>query len=565
MRNLIKNCIPYAIIGVISIMLLIRCFYSFSWSDESFYLTIVHRFWLGEQIIADEWYTTQLSSQLLLPFYALFQWITNGNECVYLYFRILYWLIAVMTAFFTYRTLKNDNSVSASLLCALLYLVYSRANIGGMSYYNMTLTCTLLSVLLIYGQISVGKNVNWKFYLIGILLAFAVVFTPFLAIPYLVVMIIFLFYKKCRIFRRSVLWSIAGTATAAVIYVWSVLCKITIDDLILNIPHILNEPELQETNILLAVPIMAARIVWRYRWTAGLIAGLFSFIIYKKKRKEYFSKRLMFLIALFSLGVFLINSYLSWGLIGCINIAGVLSLIPLLLISERWKTLDKKILMIFGTAGFSLSVAFSFSSDTGLDAMAVGFVLLGMGTILLAFKMQNFQKVTMFIACVMVIQTMALRIFSIYRDAPIDDLNVQILSGPAKYLYTTQEHAEQYEALEKAINEYVRPDDIVFYSKECFWSYLVTENHYGVPSSWRMAFDSPRLEEYYTLYPQKIPTCIFVLNPVYGNYESSLIQGNEKAERPNENRMGGYLAAYIKEYGYEKIEIECATIYRKVD
>ena len=77
-----------------------------------------------------------------------------------------------------------------------------------------------------------------------------------------------------------------------------------------------------------------------------------------------------------------------------------------------------------------------------------------------------------------------------------------------------------------------------------------------------MAFDSPRLEEYYELNPEKIPTCIFVLNPSYGNFESSLIQGNEKVDTPNENKMEGYLADYIEEQGYEKIELDCATIFR---
>ena len=78
-----------------------------------------------------------------------------------------------------------------------------------------------------------------------------------------------------------------------------------------------------------------------------------------------------------------------------------------------------------------------------------------------------------------------------------------------------------------------------------------------------MAFNSNRLEEYFTLNSKKIPTCIFVFKPTYGNFESYLIQGNEKVETPNDNVVEGYLADYIKKNDYDIIETECATIYRK--
>ena len=103
------------IISICSIVLLIRSFYSFSWSDESFYLTIVHRFWLGERIFQDEWYTTQLSTPLLLPFYSFFEWITGGNEGIYLYYRIIYWGISTVTAFLIFFKLKRWNKTIAAL------------------------------------------------------------------------------------------------------------------------------------------------------------------------------------------------------------------------------------------------------------------------------------------------------------------------------------------------------------------------------------------------------------------------------------------------------------------
>ena len=535
------NYFPIFILVAFGIALFIRNFYSFSWSDESFYLTVAHRFWLGERIIADEWYTTQLSTPLLLPFYAVYQSITGGNEGVYLYFRLLYWGISIFVAFFTYFKLRKQNLRIASLICALLYLLYSRANIGGMSYYNVTLSCVLLAVVLLYDLFYEKERSKSKLFVIGVLLAFAVVNTPFLAFPYMAIGFFLLLKKRYRLFWREILTVIAGTATSAIIYVGFILYRVPMEEILLNIPYILNEPEIQNTNPILVVPIILARIIWRYKWTIWISFFLIIYIYYKKRKNILFSTKEISLLVGINLLVFVINSYLAKDMLGCINIAGVVFAVPMIYAFNKWKDIDKKILGIFGTAGSSLILGFSFSSDTGLDALTVGFVILGMGAVLLIFQLDEMKKkqmtwgIILGVFSIMIIQTGILRFFSVYRDAPIYQLNTQIASGPAKYLYTTEEHARQYDDLKAAINQYVREDDRVFYSKWCFWSYLCTNNEYGVPSSWRMSLDSPRLQEYYELNPEKIPTCIFVLNPAYGDFESSLIQNNEKDEFPKEN------------------------------
>jgi len=557
-----KKSFPYIIIGAVGLLLLLRCFYSFTWSDESFYLTIVHRFWLGERMIADEWFTIQLSSPLLLPFYSLYQTVTGGNEGIYLYYRILYWGLSTFITFFAYQKLKRQHPEGISLVCALMYYVYSRANIGGMSYYNMTLSMAFLAVILIYEQVAEKKYSCGKCYILGLLLAVAVVFTPYLAVPYLVIMGGLLVIKSSRVYARKLFAVLAGTATAAVMYLSYLFSRVTVEELLINIPYILNEPELQKTNPVLVLPIMAARIAWRYKWTILFWGMLLAYIFYSKLKKRALSEKEVRIIGGINLLLFLVNTYLSWGLIGCINIAAVLFATVYLLTGERKPGLNKKVLTVFGLAGASLSLAFSFSSDTGLDAMTIGFVILGMGAALLLSENAGLSKSVKAVLLIMLVQTAVLRIFSVYRDAPLWKLDTQITSGPAKYLYTTAEHVQQYEDLKQAIEKYVRPEDRVFYSQMCFWSYLCSNNEYGVPSSWRMPFNSKRLEMYYELNPDKIPTCIFVLNPTYGNFESSLIQGNEKAAEPNVNVIEGYLADYIKEKDYEVLEEECGIIFR---
>lgn len=560
--------IPIVLLLLVSFCLFIRSFYSFSWSDESFYLTMAHRFWLGERMFADEWYTTQLSTPLLLPFYAFYQWLTGGNEGVYLYFRLLYWGISTATAVYTYYKLKKWNPPAACLICSLLYLLYSRANIGGISYYNMTLTCILLAALLIYGQLCEKKARNYQLCLTGLFLAAAVVNTPFLAVPYILVVLWLFIRKKYRLIRKNILTVVISTAVAAIVYLSYVLSHVSMEEILLNIPYIMNEPELQNTNPVLAIPLMCARIVWRYKWTIWAMGALFLFVGIRKKRGKLFSRKELSGILAVDFLVFLVNYYLSGNMIGCINIAGTLFATPLLYVYSARRSYDKRVLFTFVFSGLLVAAGFSFSSDTGLDAMTIGFVLIVMGIILLLFQEREMKenrmlrRTVMSVCVLMLLQSAFLRFFSVYRDAPLGELDTQIVSGPAQYLYTTEEHARQYENLKAAIEKYVREEDVVFYSKWCFWSYLCSDNEYGVPSSWRMPIDSPRLEEYFELNPEKIPTCIFVLNPAYGDFESSWIQSNEKVERPNENDKQGFLMDYILKNNYEEIRLECATIYR---
>lgn len=566
-----KDIFPILIISSCSIFLLFRSFFSFTWSDESFYLTIVHRLWLGELMFIDEWYTTQLSAPLLLPFYSIYQHITGTNEGVYLYFRILYWLLSTLSSFYIYYKIKKWNQTLPSLFCALIYIFYSRANINGLSYYNTTLTFVLLGLVLIYDNYMKEQPHIFDFFITGIFFALAVVITPYLALAYILMVTCLFFYPKTRKYCKFVFAVILGTTATALLYLFFVLSKIRISDILFNIPHVLNEPELQKTNPLFAIPLVFIRIAWRYKWTILPYIGLFLYICYKHTQKVTLNEKELKLMHWINLFIFVINFYLSSNMLGCVNIAFILYGIVFLILVPNLPLTTLKDFIPFAIGGLCLILTFTFSSDTGLDAMAIGFVVLAIGMVLCLF--QNYRLYTnkllhrfiIFIVLSIIFQTAFLRIFSVYRDAPLNQLNTQISSGPAKYLYTTPEHQEQYVDLQNDITSYVRNTDKVFYSKNCFWAYLCTPNEYGTPSSWRVSMDSPRLEEYFTINPNKIPTCIFVLKPQYGNFESSLIQGNEKTERPNENNLDGFLYDYVISNGYEIINAKSSLIFRKLN
>lgn len=133
-------------------ILFMRSFYSFSWSDESLYMAEVHRLYLGERPFVDEWHPTQFYAVLLLPFYRVYVWIKGTTEGIYFASRIFNLLLAFMAAESTYYVLKKYFELENWLSVAggTIILLYSRANVGGISYHNFFFFCFIIAEMLLY-------------------------------------------------------------------------------------------------------------------------------------------------------------------------------------------------------------------------------------------------------------------------------------------------------------------------------------------------------------------------------------------------------------------------------
>lgn len=593
-----SNIIAPILIWIVALVVLYRNFISFCWSDESLYVATVHRIYNGERMFVDEWYTSQLSVPIMLPFYSLFRAInhdsTNG---VYLYFRIVYWCISLLIVLYGYKTFKKKYSPYIVAAAMSIYLIYSRANIGGMSYYNMTLSMVLIAGIQLYsawgtfndGNSSfsdIAKNKCWtgkiETTFAGVGLAIAVVYNPYLILIYLVVIILALFVSGSQIKRKMVLLALIGSFCTAICYVGFLLSQCRVSDIINNIPHILEEPELQSTNPILAIPTMIVRIIWAYKYTIIIWLMLFAFLWVRKNKEKKFEHLNYKLISVDKVAliidciILVINCCIVMTPLGCINLSLFLFAIPIVFYFAEKKDVDWPLVYIFGIAGIGLSIAFTFSSDTGLDAMGIGFVPLAMLSILNLYNVNRFkptlnrtflvvfnQLVSVLIIGAIIL-SIVLRVLSVYRDAPLRECTDKIISGPAAGLFTTKMHKNEYDEICNDIQKYVRNKDIVLYSREGIWCCVCTDNNIGSYTTWRTWFDSKRFDEYYELNPDKIPTFIYVFSDETGAYESDIIQNNEKVENANMNNIDGYLYSYICDNDYEVIDTKNGTIFRSL-
>ena len=120
---------------------------------------------------------------------------------------------------------------------------------------------------------------------------------------------------------------------------------------------------------------MFRRIVWRYKWTFLFFLFLILYLFYKRRKNITFSQKELVYITGLNLLIFIVNFCLSSNLLGCINIAFVLFGIVIMLYYRTRIVEIKNVLFSFIISGLSFVFSFTFSSNTGLDAMSIGFVI----------------------------------------------------------------------------------------------------------------------------------------------------------------------------------------------
>ena len=105
-KKFLTTYYPYLILGIGSLLLLCKCFFSFCWSDETFYFSTVYRFYQGDSIFLHEWFPTQLSAVILLPLFSIYMNIVGSTTGILLYFRICFVVFSLISS-----NLINSSSV----------------------------------------------------------------------------------------------------------------------------------------------------------------------------------------------------------------------------------------------------------------------------------------------------------------------------------------------------------------------------------------------------------------------------------------------------------------------
>ena len=618
----IPAALPYLVILLSAVILVIRAFYSFCWSDETFYISTCHRFYTGDSIFKHEWFPTQLSSLILLPFYALYLKCTGSVDGIVLYFRILFVLVSMLNSFIIYRILRKHVSLFTAMACSLFLMFYAHLNIATLSYYTLSVQLFLISMLLIWHYYSNGRK--GLLIISGILFALSVLCIPTLSVAYFIVAaavgIVCILVKnhklkdstldtieRARIFEVF-RYTFAGILIPATVFIIYLLLTVPVSDFIRAVPYVLSDEE-HGTSLIYPFKkfLIGINEVFGYGAYASYLLILVSALLSFYKAGKNMVVRFIIFIADFLLFV---NLYLcSVGHTGYIQTALCLFTLPLFFMQEK-KDLPLFFSLVVG--GMIFSMVYSYSSNGYLYVLSMGHFIAGMGCVIILeqFALESLinkpdsmadtsnhtdtsepdvvsedstknkagkrkRSISGYIylicctaiICIALTQTMLLRLVNIYRDAPVQMLDFRITEGPAKGLYTTPDHYLSYNVVYSTINKYCLSSNTpggsgnIFITKLLPWGYMCTDLKCGTPTTWRTPFNSGRLQPYYEMNPDKVPDMILVLNETYGSYITS---GDVVSDpTPNENEIDGWLLGYVNDNGYEKLNVPCGILYRR--
>lgn len=591
-RMKLSKIIPIATFSLCGIILLIKCFYGFCWSDETFYISTAYRFFSGDSVFKHEWFPSQLSGVLLLPFMAIYILIVGSASGIILYFRILYVIFALISAITVYTILSKDKSGPIAMVSAVCTLFYSHLNIATLSYYTISFHCFLLSMLLLYHFCN--SKANKHLIISGVLFGLSVLALPTLAVAYFVILFVIfalLFILKLSFipnnFRkmyssiepvRIVIFTFMGIVIPAVAFLFFLLTNVSVPDFINAIPYVLSDEE-HVTSIIFPIRkffIGINEVYGKYAYI-GYLLILLTFILNKRIKKPI--KQFIFL---FDIVLFVIYSYFSFGHTGYIQTAICLFALPLFFITERK---DVKAFFTFFSGGMIFALVYSYSSNGFLYVLSIGHFIASIGAIIFVcdFTQELVEDneinplmeqkiyrpivitVSMLILAYVSLTTVTLRITNIYRDAPLGNLSVKITQGPARGLYTTAEHDELYRNVYNTITNECQSSNLgkesgyIFITKLLPFGYMCTDLKCAAPTTWRTQFNSARLKPYYNMNPDRTPDMILVLNDNYGCYDTC---GDVEADPiPNANELGGFLQDYVQSNNFTQKKVPCGSLY----
>lgn len=554
---------PYIILIAAAGLLVWRSFYSFCASDESFYLAMTHRFWLGQAPAVEEWNTAQLYALLLLPFYSLYRAVVGSTQGIYLAARILYVVLAFVTSLALYQRLKREDTPGA-LTASLLVLFYVKANIGGMSYYGVCFLCVVWTLLLLYGW-KPGRGGDLQAFFAGVLFALAVVCMPFLAVCSLAV-VPFLFAKRLRGCRAAAWWFVGGILAAAVVYCSVLFSRVGLRDLLTHVPYVMADPDSHELNLLYLLLRYFANPVYQFLYTLPLWGGAGAVTLWCLWRKKAISAKLRFWLLTVA-GVALVgNLLLSYEILGKAHTALCLFAAQCWLLTPKEKR-PWKALWWFVVPGLVFALIWQMSSNTQFSGMTVGFAVSAIGAALMVVPCLEDAELPQGISVALLCAALAgpvlmsgwQRVALVYRDAPLSQCTAKLEQGPGQGLYTSPAHKEEYDQVYADIMSLGHSEKPLFISSLLPWGYLCTDRPVGAPSTWRILLDGAQLEEYYQVNPQNFPVDVLVLAPQIGNYVSTIQP--ERNDTPNQNVETSAFLDQLQEKGYTPRPLKSGVVY----
>lgn len=497
------------------IILLIACIflnlwksrYGFASSDESFYVTLVDRFYKGDLMIVDEWHPSQFPAVLLIPFYSIFRLFSHGTDGVILFFRIFYIFFNTLAGIYLYIKTRKYGICSVFTTCC--YLLFT---VGEMmaSNYNTIGLASFVVFSLTYCDQDKGKI---KLIVAGIFFSITVLCVPMLAVVYFIWSLIAILniIKNKKIFNDWLYLTI-GIIIMAIPVTGFMLYGSSINAIIENLGYMFSQGDVHGISLLLIIKKMLYLIYLvisnnRFSMIGFSLYTIILIALLLDKNKQN-NKNIYILLCL------VMSIFIS---IGFYNQAyyTFYSVIPLFFVCIITRLNDRYLNKLF-IISLIYSLAINASSDTIIYATSQGIMLCSIIIILLISMIRNkiikkLNYTLLFLLCILLCYS---KIDKIYGDISPKNLSCTLNEGPMKYIITEPRKEEFYQNNINAINDMDLENKNVLFFTDNAWMYLVNDNiHYSTYSTWLCPWNSiylDAIEDYYKVNPDKYANYIYI-------------------------------------------------------
>lgn len=537
--------------------------------DEPFYLTMPHRILKGDGMFSQEWNFGQFSAFLMLPVMKIYLLIRGTTEGIILGFRYLYIFFQVTCTILIYVNLRKKEF---SWIAAWMFCLFCPYDIMALSYNTMGMAfMTMTGVILS----RTSKNNTRSFVAAGILFAAAVLCNPFLAAIYFfyTILVFGMWWKQKRSGKEPdkvekgnlslKAWGgiTAGVLLLAAAFVITVLSGSTIQELIKNIPLLMQDPEHTSRSVFEITRVYLLSFWNVYGWFVPVWMVLL-FMAYLCRADEL-KRKICFALVSFS-------SILSlFGFLETIQNSYNFIMVPILACGVAAYIMteekDKDVFRYLFVFGILYSFLANYASNQGMHAISMAMLPADVAAVLFIgkFASQEMESLhgemgrkgkrmpVLFILLFTVQLGMQIYTKAVHAfwEEPVWKLQTVIEEGPLKGTVTTERKAERYASVLEDIKTHIRKEGPVLFVTEDTWCYLYADTEYGTFSSYLSGGflqAAERWKLYYNAHPEKIPD--YICFPVA---EISFDWGPEVLEA-------------AEEYGYEvEVSKEAYHLYKK--
>ena len=495
----------------------------FSSRDSSSWTGIIYRFAEGDAPIIHEWHPAQMSAILMIPFMKLFLAVTHSTDGVILYFRIIYtFLINLPAALYLFHKEKKHGYIISAALTSIVLLF----SMGGevMPDYNTMGSIFVLLFALLFTQ--PGPSFFTSTFLAGLFYAASVLCCPYLAVIYLIFIILCIAEKAHHLGGRNyyvprLIPFTAGALSLAAIVIGFLLSKADPSSYLNSAGQLFRDPD-HPTGRFLWVSQYAKLVKAVWRTTRGTIilfplyAVFFVLVLLIPRNHQ---KMKYFLYGLLLLTIMLVTVYRD-----SIHNFAMVIFVPLGVAAMKLDDEHNKSLRNMYGIGIIYILMINLTSNTVLNAVSMASVICLIPSVLIFDDylkkkyLNNRQiKILFVLSLSVLLGFMGIDRFTrIFQDEAPYTLKAKIEEGPLKGTVSTTEKVSLYnrqlDMIRKSIGD---SEGAVFFFGENSWPYLVSERKYGTYALWFKEYresDIYRLKEYWSIYPDRIPQTLYIMD-----------------------------------------------------